>query len=86
MQRLKFAGEGVGVGGCKCIGRDGWPQPSADASAKRPYLAKPSYDIEHVQGPTALGDGNVFQWFNAAELCAHFFWRNDDRPRVTSGK
>jgi hypothetical protein len=45
------------------------------------------YNIEYVQGPAALGDGNIFQRFNAAELRAHFFRRNDDggsRPVLRS--
>ena len=30
------------------------------------------HDIQHVQRPTALGDGNVFQQFDATELRADF--------------
>jgi hypothetical protein len=37
-------------------GRDGWPQPSADASARRPYLGNASHHVQPVQCPTALGD------------------------------
>jgi len=46
-------------------------------------------DVQYVQRPAALGDGNVFQLFDALELFPHFrfgndfLFRDDSNPSVS---
>ena len=75
---FQFAGEGVNVRGGEGVGRDASLRRPRTARASRPYLAKPPHNVQHVQGPTALGDGNFFQRFDALEFFADFGGRNDD--------
>ncbi len=73
-----IGGEGVGVSGRECVGRD-IALRCPDAAARRPYPADAPHGIENVQPPAALGDGNVFQRFDALEFFPHFLRRNDWR-------
>jgi len=59
MEFFQFAFKCVNLGGGKCVGRD-IALRCPDAAARRPYLGNASHNIQHVQGPAALGDGNVF--------------------------
>jgi hypothetical protein len=50
-----------------------------DAANSTPEARAPQHNIQHVQCPAALGDGNILQWFDALELFPHFFQRGNDR-------
>jgi hypothetical protein len=77
MELFQFALKSINVRGGEFVGRDGWPsRPFPDASARRPYLAKPTHNVQHVQRPAALGDGNVFQRLHALEFFPHFARRH----------
>ena len=80
MKFFQFAGEGVGVGGCKFGAiRKRWRATAVQnadacagdlriarsvlecASPLALFLREPPHNVQHVQGPAALGDGNFFQ-------------------------
>jgi len=67
MQLLQFAGEDVNIGSRESPSPIGW-----ERVADRPGEGQPSYNVQYVQRPAALGDGNVFQRFDAKELFADF--------------
>jgi len=77
MKFFKLALESIDVSGCECVGRDASPRRPRTARASRPYLRNTSHDVQHVQGPAALGDGYVFQRFDALESFADFGCRGN---------
>ena len=54
MEFFQLAGEGAGVGGRECVGRDASPRRPRTARASRPYLAKSSHNVQHVQRPATF--------------------------------
>jgi len=80
MKFFEFAGEGVGVGGGESPSPIGW-----ERVAGRPGEGQSPDGVEYVQSPAALGDGYVFQRFDAPEFFPHFVWRNNDGLLVGRG-
>ena len=101
MQRLKFPLEGVDIRGreltrSRPLARSSrtfaFSQiPFAVSQTAQVCFAETADGVEHVQCPAALGDGNVFQRFDATELCADFGCRgnlafgDDGDAGLTSG-
>ena len=70
---------------CVNLGSGESPSPiGRERVAGRSGEGQPSHNIQHVQRPAALGDGNIFQRFDALEFFADFGGRNDDRPKNIS--
>jgi hypothetical protein len=85
MELFQFAREGVGVGGCELtrscpLARSSrtfaFSQiPFAISQTAQVSFAEAADDVQDIQRPAALGDGNVFQRFDAPELFADFALR-----------
>jgi hypothetical protein len=84
MELFQFAGEGVGVCRCETIGGRSSTTPHLPkvwVSQSSTLRDKSSNNIQHVPRPAALGDGNIFQRFDALEFFPDLFRRDDDRVR-----
>jgi hypothetical protein len=83
MELFQFALKRINVGGRKTIGGRSSTTPhlvrNVWVSRSSPLrIDQPPHDVQDVQRPAALGDGNVLQRLHALVLCADFLRRNDD--------
>src|SRR5579862_52347 len=84
MELLQFAGEGVRIC-CRELSSRSRRQEAGPflgcgprLVTSSPTIYQPPHDVQHVQRPAALSNGNVFQWFHPTELFADFGCRGDD--------
>jgi len=74
MELFQFAGEGVRVGGGEFPSRrrreeaSSLPARGPRLVTSSPTFHQPSHNIQHVERPAALGDGNILQRFDPLEF------------------